>query len=373
MEGGSLTSGAHKLSASGETARQAALEEKLQEYHSVDIDSVLKLISYLRDPSDTVLVGGSLAYGLGNGRSDLDIVLAGPETNESSSRMPLEHFLKSLRVDVWKLMACEIDELFARAEDRLASEAPFQGAFGTVSEQADLKLLHRLAYGVVLDGPALRPATTRSYRDIAGDIVMREYAERMREAIYMAQIAMSTDNPLPAVASARFAVEDALQIAVAGLAVPFCDNKWLQTRLLNDLPELWPTYSPFRRLPASSKDAGDFVQAALATCQRLTGLDLDLASLSAYAEWNNADLQYMEVGAEHFLLLAKQGALWSLDDDEKRAWAALGDQDAWPCQDCDEDQQKLCIALHLRGMLTLSWKRGISIDSLTHDPTVKAA
>jgi Nucleotidyltransferase domain len=347
-----------------EAARQAALEQKLQEHHGVDLPAVLETIAYLRDPNDTVLVGGSLAYGLGNARSDLDIVIAGPNTAESSSRMPLEHFLNGLRVDVWKLTAKEIDEIFTRAEECLASDAPFQGAFGDVFEQADLKLLHRLAYGVMIDGPPLRPIATRSYRDIARDIVMREYAERMRDATLTAQVALRAEQPLPAMTAARFAVEDALQVTVAARGVPFSDNKWLQTRLLSDASDLWPAYAPFRRLPAASEDAQAFVAEALETCQRLTGLALDLPTLMADAQWRNSDLRCLKIGADHVLVSPRHGVIWMLAESESTAFTGLGERDGWPCGECDAEQLRLCFELHLSGVVSLGWTRGLPTDAL---------
>ncbi len=353
------------MSTPDDSARRQALDQRLRTYHGVDLADALEFIDYLRDETDTVLVGGSLAYGLGNGLSDLDIVIAGPDMAESSSRMPLEHWVGSLRVDVWKLAKREIEELFARAEECLADDAPFDGAFGTVLEQADLKLLHRFAHGIVLDGPALRPAG-RPYRELAREIVVREFAERMRNAAFAAQVALATAHPLAAVTSARFAVEDALQAAVAARGVPFSDSKWLQTRLMNDLPELLAVYEPFRRLPETADGAPEFVTAAIETCERLTGFDLAVEALSAAAQWENSDLRLMEVGPERLLLSTKHATLWELNGDAQ-TWGELGEEDAWPCEACDEDQTRLCFELHRRGLVALRWTRGIPVDDLTFE------
>src|SRR5436190_19083432 len=104
--------------------RRDALERRIHEYHGVSLATVLGLIDYLRDPGDSVIAGGSLSLGLGNQRSDLDVVIAGRDT-AGSGRMPLEHWERSLRVDAWKLNQETIDELFERADRGLASEEPF--------------------------------------------------------------------------------------------------------------------------------------------------------------------------------------------------------------------------------------------------------
>src|SRR5918999_3943587 len=113
--------------------RRAELAEKLRDYHDVRVSEVLDVIGYLRGPGDTVIAGGSLALGLGNRLSDFDIVVCGPDT--SPSRVPLEHWVKSLRVDAWTRSQAGIDKLFEHAFAALHDPKPIQGAFGTVEEE----------------------------------------------------------------------------------------------------------------------------------------------------------------------------------------------------------------------------------------------
>src|SRR6266567_207614 len=112
---------------------QSALAERLED------------LSYLRDAGDSVVAGGSLAFGLGNNLSDLDVVVAGPASFQSTY-VPLEHFVKTLRVDVMKLSQKAIDEIFINAQAALSADMPLQGSFGDVDHENDLKLLHRIAY-----------------------------------------------------------------------------------------------------------------------------------------------------------------------------------------------------------------------------------
>src|SRR3954447_8699156 len=117
---------------------RASVEARLGDYHDVGFSDVLEAIEYLRDPGDSVVAGGSLTLGLGNRLSDLDIVVSGEESKETS-RVPLQHWVKTLRVDVWKLRADWMAELVGRAEHVLDDEAPVGGAFGDIFEEADLK------------------------------------------------------------------------------------------------------------------------------------------------------------------------------------------------------------------------------------------
>jgi hypothetical protein len=261
--------------------RVEELRRRVDDFHGVDLTEVLDVIDYLRDNEDSVLVGGSLAYGLGNRESDLDIVIAGPATAEPSSRMPLEHFIKSLRVDVWRLHRNEIDALFEQARKGLASDTPMKGAFGNVLEQADLKLLHRVAYGVVIDGRPLAPSRIADYHEIARDVIVREYAERMRHALYVAQLGLVAERPRVATMNARFGVEDALQVVIAARGLPFSDNKWLQVRLEQDMPDLGKIYLPFAALPDTPEEALGFVRNAVKVAEELTGLRLGANVLSS--------------------------------------------------------------------------------------------
>lgn len=344
---------------------RALLEQRVQAFHGVGLDQVLELIAYLRDGEDSVLVGGSLAYGLGNEKSDLDIVIAGPATTESSSRMPLEHFLESLRVDVWKLRQDEIDQLFQRAQEGLASQASFEGAFGDVFEQADLKLLHRVAYGVVVDGAPLVPTATRNYRDIARDVVVREYAERMRQSLYVAQLAVVHDNLTAAAMNARFGVEDALQAAIAARGLPFSDNKWLRVRLDQDVPDLQEIYRPFAILPDGESATSEFVAAAVVAATGLTGVELTVDALASHAAWENTDLRLMSAGDLRLLLTPKQGVVFELDDIDASAWETLGEEPRWACADRNDAQTRICFTLYAHGLVKLVWSRGLPLSELT--------
>lgn len=358
------------MSAVDDATRRDELEQRIQDYHGVSLEAVLELIDYLRDPGDSVIAGGSLSLGLGNERSDLDVVIAGRDT-VGSGRMPLEHWEKSLRVDAWKLNQDTIDELFERADRGLASEEPFDGAFGSVQEQADLKLLHRVAFGIHLDGPPLEPARTRNYHEVARDLIVREYAERMRESALVAQLALSA-HPRAALMNGRLAVEDALHATLASRGIPFTGDKWLQQRLSQQAPELSELYLPFVILPRAGDDAVDFVRDAVERCEALTSLDLSVAALGGAASWANTDLRVISVGDDRLLLSVGEGGLWRLDANEAGVWDSLDEGGTWPLDGCDGAQTRLCFDLYAQGIVRLRWGRGIPMEELRAGKAARA-
>jgi len=353
-----------------EEGRCRELEARVLSYHDVSFEKVLSEIAYLRDTGDSVIAGGSLAYSLGNRLSDLDLVITGPSTAHSSL-VPLEHFIGSLRVDVWKLEQKLVEETFERAEDALAGEGLVLGSFGDVDREDELKLLHRIIYGITIDGPHLQLASTRNHRVVATNLVVREYGERMRSSALLAQLAIQADRPLAAVFNARLAVEAALNASVVERGLPFTGDKWLRERLAGQAADLATLHDPFRELPIDPDTAGaDFVEEAIATCRRLWGLALQIEDVSRFARWSNPDLSMHEVGDECMLISAKHGVLIGVDLLEAEAWRGLSsdsgktEPSVWGVDECGGSAATLSYQLYERGLLDLEWERGVPISEL---------
>ncbi|HEV7805580.1 MAG TPA: hypothetical protein VGO80_07180 [Solirubrobacteraceae bacterium] len=349
------------MSAADEAITREAVEARIVEYHDVRFADALDAISYLRDPGDSVIAGGSLTLGLGNGLSDLDLVVSG-EASAESSRVPLQHWVKTLRVDVWKLRHDAMEELVQRAERVLEGEAPVDGAFGDIFEEADLKLLHRVAFGIAVDGAPLRPAATRSYRDIAGDLLVREYAERMRESAFVAQAAIAADDPIGAAFNARLAVQSALHATLCAHRRPFTGDKWLRERLNMDAPKLAELHESFVVLP--DDDAAEFVERALEACERLSGRDLSLAALALQVRFEAGDLELYTAASERYLLSVARDGIWELDDAEAQTWTRLDRQPGWACEPSDRAALKLSFELYALGVASLRWQQGIPLAEL---------
>jgi len=354
-----------------EQERRRQLSSRIERFHGVALEQVLAEIEYLRDDGDSVIAGGSLAYGLGNGLSDLDMLVASPAVVKSS-RIPLEHFLGSLRVDVWKLGQRSIEDSFGRAEEALASERPLLGEFGDGDHEDEFKLLHRIAFGLVVDGGGLElEGEGRDWRGVATGLVLREYAERMRAAALVAQLALRAGRPVAAVINARLAVENALNAALTERGFPFISDKWLGERL-GGAPGLASIYEPFRQLPADpAPDGASFVEAALRACTGIWELNLDLEAVADLARWHRLeDLQLAKAGADQLLLAPRSGAVWVLEENEAEEWSRLAAEDGargeegWTLAGRDQEEMALCVRLYERGLLGLGWIEGVPTAAL---------
>jgi hypothetical protein len=350
---------------------RAGLEARLREYHGVSLENVLAEIAYLRDRGDSVIAGGSLVYGLGNRLSDLDLLIAGSTTLEST-RVPIEQFVGSLRIDVWKLAQRLIEETFERAEAALAGETALHDSFGDSDHETEPKLLHRIAFGVTIDGDGLELSPGRDHAVIATALVAREYLERMRASALIAQLAVRAERPLAAAVNARQAVEEALNATVANRGFPYSGDKWLGERLAHDAPDLAAVHEPFWRLPEDPpREAAEFVGRAIAVCSEMWGLDLGVTALAPAAHWRAAGLRGVEAGNDRLLISARFGAVWNLNESEAASWQRLdsevgagGGDAAWDVGECEGDAADLCLLLHERGLLELQWAEGVAIEGL---------
>jgi hypothetical protein len=287
-----------------------------------------------------------------------------------SSRVPIEHFIGSLRVDVWKLAQGLIEDSFDRAQRALAAEDTLLGSFGDTEHDDELKLLHRIAFGVVIDGDGIHARPKRDYRAVAAGLVVREYLERMRTSALLAHLALGAERSVAAVVNARLAVEDALNAAVAHRQLPFSGGKWLGERLSSQTSDLAHVYEPFRQLPNTPhEEAKQFVEKALATCAEMWTLDLNLEALTPMAKWVNADLQVAEIGGDRLLLAPRFGALWTLDEKEVAIWRQLVSSVAENRDTGRElcaynaEELSMCLRLHEQGLLDLQWIKGVAIEN----------
>jgi hypothetical protein len=345
--------------------RRCRLAARLYDHHKVSLPRILSELDYLRETGDRVLAGGSLAYGLGNKFSDFDLIILG-HNQEHVSRIPLEHFVSSLRVDVWRLSFEAVETMRKRAKEALESDAPLQGLFGDADDDFDLKLLSHTAFGINLDGAEL---VDQGCGEVVSRLVTREFLERMRTSALLAQLALRIGSSVSAVAHARSVVEEALIATLANRHLPFCGEKWLRDRV-SDHPDLVNLYQPFFELPrVPNETAAKFVRQALGTSAHLWSLDLALGTLAPLGRWQQSDLKLMAVGTKYLLISRGSGAFWQLESGEVEAWRRLTADASdggwsWSAASADDELLSFCASLYEMGLVDLRWKNGVQIKDL---------
>ncbi|MGH2907074.1 MAG: hypothetical protein ACRDKI_09955 [Solirubrobacterales bacterium] len=345
----------HGIATFGDEIRERT-ESRLKRYHDVAFDDVLEAIDWLAKPGDTIICGGSLVFGLGNRLSDLDILFVGDQ-EWGNTRVPLEHFVNTLRVDSWRATRPSIDEMFALAEGALQSDAPLQGLFGDVHRDEELQLMHRIAFGIVLRGEANEQHEARGR--LAQRIAVREFMERCRHEIFLAQVSAKYGRRYAAVLASRRAVEDAVNAQIYSDA-PFSQEKWL-VDLVAGRPDLASRYEPFRSTP-DLREHAEFTKRATDVCEDLIGTVLDLKTLSSQCAWTGDLPQVFPIGSGHSVVGLGDGTHWPIEEREFDALNRLlaHETKAWEFASCDEDEGRLCFELFERGLIDLTWHESLS-------------
>lgn len=343
--------------------RRARLEGRLSGYHGQDLAAVLELIDYLREDGDAVIAGGSLSIDQGNRESDLDMVIVGPTTKTSA--VPLEHWVGSLRVDAWTRSVADIDALFLQAEAALASDAPISGAFGNAVQEQQLKLLHRIAFGVLVDGDPVRPGAVRGPRELATGLLTREYAERARESSMVAGLALAAGHELAAATLARVAAEEALHSVLHGRGAPFSGDKWLGEQLAADA-RLLGLHAEVATLPARGTPLEPYARRALSIAAELLGLDLSPQALAPDLAWASDGLRLLPLAGRKVLASRPHGSAWELSDGEAAAWTRLAadSDDGVFAHPGEPEAEALCATLYEQGLLKLVWRVGVPLSAL---------
>lgn len=350
--------------------RASRLEARLQGYHGQGLADVLDLIDYLRDEGDTVIAGGSLSIDQGNKLSDLDMVVVGPSTNTSA--VPLEHFVGSLRVDAWTRSTADIEALYAQAEAALASDGPMIGEFGTTAQEQQLKLLHRIAFGVVIEGEPVRPSPSgRDTQEVARDLLTREYAERARESLTVAALAHAAESDLTAATVARMGVEEALHAVLHARGLPFSGDKWLAEQI-QAFPDLHALHEQISQLPAKGEPLAPYTERALALGTQLLGVDLSLGAVGPDLCWEHEELTLLPIGKRRLLTSELHGTGWELEPEEAELWKgfieAKGEgEDTFDHPTDHPVAEAFLLRMYEVGMVRLKWKRGLPLAALSID------
>jgi hypothetical protein len=286
----------------------------------LELPDVLELISYLRGEQDFAVVAGSVAVGLGNQASDLDVIVAG-SGQESSAALPLTHFLGKVRVDVWRLDRAQLEELAERGRAALAEHAPVQAKL----TESDIRILQRLAFGLVIDGRPGELLSSPEARAVVCELCERHFADAACRAAVISHLCGQDLDMVGSAWSARRALDAAGEARLARDGRPLIGAKWLYHRLRDHDPDWWAGIAAYTVLPASF--AEQFAQSYVCLCLDMAGaslcLDLGYEALASRFEWRAREFRYQKLGDKHLLLDLKQYRVIEVLPEEARWWEQL--------------------------------------------------
>ncbi|XXX81452.1 hypothetical protein WMF30_22095 [Sorangium sp. So ce134] len=196
------------------------------------------------EAGDTLLAVGSLVEGLGNSKSDLDLLLITPRGDSELPSREVALVSGRCLADVQILRVAELEELLARFEAWAGSSWEVTHAAKLTAEER--RLLHRLLHGTTLHAGASSPIAARmpARSDLAR--LKLHVARHLARTI---QVDMVGYRECGDYSSLVFAAQETLGHAVDALAAghqltnPVA--KW-RSRLLEALPGDWERSLPIR-------------------------------------------------------------------------------------------------------------------------------
>lgn len=196
-------------------------------------------------PEDVLLAVGSVVEGLGNSKSDLDLVLISPRPADSLPRDVAVIVGKCLS-DVQILNASEVEVLLGRLH-RWA-ELPWDVTHRIEFSIEERRLLHRLLnHAVLFEGGSSRLASLLPVRELVGRLKL-QVARHLARTI---QIDLAGNREVEDYVTLVLGAQELLGHAVDALLAGYYQTnpnaKW-RSRLLNQLPAEWE--KPLRLRPS---------------------------------------------------------------------------------------------------------------------------
>jgi hypothetical protein len=225
--------------------------------HGLDLPSVAEdVCAKLQLAGDDVLfAAGSLVEGLGNEKSDVDLLLVTSRPDSSFSFTALNDvtlIVGNCVIDVRVMQRAAVDELVHRFNDWASQSRPLHAATGFAEDER--RFLYRLRHGRPLFG-------AEGYRQLQTRIDAADLARHRltcaRNSAGTIQIDLAGFRSSGDPYSMLFAAQDVLAntvdalLAAHGYAVPI--SKW-RLRLLEKLPDDWEDQLPGRRIGLRPRD-----------------------------------------------------------------------------------------------------------------------
>jgi len=320
----------------------------LAEFGKPTLTEIAKAASEASFSDELMILGGSLGLGLGNEKSDIDVLLVNPGV-PARSPGPFQFFADGERIEIVR-----IDLTYLRSVVRELSRA--LGRSEPIGlPHAEARLLSRVAHGCRMGGPPLDAGFESALARTCHLATIQRSAESARQHGLVAALALEQEDELIASWNARGAIEAILQRDVLRSGLPYAGSKWLTEQLA--MLECGAAIRPLLQLPRP----GDR-QAYLTDCLAVIADSLDtpatIPGLGETARWDTAGLGHYHLPGADVLVQQEHNAVIELAADAGPAWAELSCRPEQPIGGETRSVRDVAWQLYVRGLAGIRWENG---------------
>ncbi|NSC25222.1 hypothetical protein FM076_30360 [Streptomyces albus subsp. chlorinus] len=300
---------------------------------------------------EAIILGGSLAFGLGNRKSDIDILLL-DSTSGGRPPGPFQFFESGDRVEITRVRTGELASLADDIASSLGRSAPLTLPYTKIRE------LSRAAFGCHVAGPALDGAVDARLRRTCQEAMLTSSTASAGRHALVALLAAEQDDLATACWNARGATDAALQWMLLKAGHPYAGSKWLyeQARSKPGLAGAWEVVRPCLRIPRDRAGQREHLARCLDVFERTFSTEPVLGVLGADAGWQRGALELCRLAGRHVVVDPESSTVTEIDAGTVpglRRLFGLAPGEALPVSSSDPSERAAIWPLYASGLVRL--------------------
>jgi hypothetical protein len=327
------------------------LARRLKESEKKTIQRYAEMAERVSFAGEAVILGGSLAFGLGNRKSDIDILIL-DSTSSGRSPGPFQFFESGDRVEITRLQVADLDSLAKDIADRLGESGSL-----TVPHEK-IRELSRAAFGCHIAGRAIDEAVDARLRRTCQEAVLAGSTTSARKHALVALLAAEQEDLATACWNARGAVDAALQWSLLAAGHPYAGSKWLyeQARAEPGLAAEWEAVQPCLRIPRDRDGRREHLARCFAVFEPTFLTEPTLAGLGADAGWRCGTLELCRLAGRRVVVDPETNTVTEIDPGRVpglRRLFELAPGNALPVSTSDPAERAAVWPLYVAGLVHL--------------------
>lgn len=309
-----------------------------------DLIDIIGSAQRVAQPNESIMIVGSLALGLGNRSSDIDLLIINPGEPDRPNG-PFQFFVDDERIEIIRVAQTPLRATVDDLARRLDAGQPI----GLGQERE--RLLSRVAHGAQVAGAPVDAEFEAHLATVWQRAILRRTRESVRKHALVAALAVDQGDDLVASWNGRGAVEAVLQLGALRAGLPYAGAKWLYEQL-RGRPEL-AAATELLRLPRTPAERHAHTAACLAEAATALGTGTGLAELGADARWDGGGLHSRRLFDRSVLVNTEHNTVHELTAEQASAWQELAGR---PVGTESRPARALAWRLYLDGAVDLRWQ-----------------